>query len=128
MNLASHERTARILFWFSQTLGMIVTGALLIFIGGSLISELIHKLIDFKEDYMVFVLLICEILLAFSFIISWYRKRQGSMLIILFSLLICILYWRETMSFVYLHLPVVFSGLLLLFYSYYKEWILKQKP
>ena len=128
MNLASHERTARILFWFAQILGTLWIAALLIFIGGTLIDEIIHKLIHFKEDYGVFILFFFELAIAAAFVISWYQIRMGPVLIIALSVLLSIIWAGEGYIFVLFHFPVFFSGLLLLFYSYYKEWILKQKP
>jgi hypothetical protein len=128
MNLASHERTARFLFWFAQVLGVLWISALLIFIGGTLIDEIIHKLIQFKEDFGVFILFFFELAIAAAFVISWYRKRQGPALIIALTVLLSIIWAREGYIFVLFHFPVFISGLLLLFYSYYKEWILKKKP
>jgi hypothetical protein len=127
MELQRHYRIARLLFWFAQAIGIFMAAALLLFIGGTLITELIQDLIDIKEDYMVFVFFLCEVFMAAAFIISWFRKRMGALLIIVLSILISILWGREAINIVYLHLPLLFSGLLLLFYSYYKEWILKQK-
>lgn len=127
MELQGHYKLAQIVFWFGQVLGILVAGVLVVFVGGSLITELFHKLIDFREDFLVFVFFFCELCIAAAFVISWYRKRLGSLLIIAFTILISILWGRESINIVYLHLPVLFSGLLLLFYSYYKEWILKQK-
>ena len=127
MELQRHYKIARLLFWFAQALGIFMAAALVIFIGGTLISELIQDLIDIKEDYMVFVFFICELFILASFIISWYRRRLGALIIIVLSILVSILWGRESINIVYLHLPLLFSGLLLLFYSYYKEWILKQK-
>ena len=128
MNLDSHHRFGRFLFWFAQLVGGITVAVLILFMGGTIISELITKDLNIGEDYMVFVLFVCEILTGISFIISWKRKRLGPILILLFATIICILWGRESINFVWLHLPVLFSGLLLLFYSYYKEWILKRKP
>ena len=127
MKLATHQRIGTFIFWFAQITGGVTTLALIIFIGASLISELIGKLITIKEDYTVFLFFICEVLVAVAFKISWRKKRLGAILVILLSLLLGIWWGRESISFVYLHLPILFSGLLLLFYSYYKEWILKQK-
>ena len=127
MELQRHYKIARLLFWFAQAIGIFMAAALLLFIGGTLITELIQDLIDIKEDYMVFVFFLCEVFMAAAFVISWFRKRMGALLIIVLSILISILWGRESINIVYLHLPLLFSGLLLLFYSYYKEWILKQK-
>jgi hypothetical protein len=128
MNLSAHQRIAMIIFWFAQVLGAFMALALIIFIGSTLITEMIEKLIDFKEDYMIFVFFLCEVLVAVSFVISWNRKRLGAILVLLFIILILFLWGREDMNIILLHLPLLLSGLLLLLYSYYKEWILKQKP
>ena len=127
MELQRHYKTARLLFWFAQAIGIFMAAALVLFIGGTVISELLQDLIHIKEDYMVFMLFLCEIFIAAAFVLSWFRKRMGALIIIVLSILVSILWGRESINFVYLHLPLLFSGLLLLFYSYYKEWILKQK-
>lgn len=101
--------------------------ALILFIGGNVISELISKEITVREDYFILVIFLLEILTLISFVISWKRKRRGPVLILFFSVLICILWGRESLNVVWLHTPVLFSGALLLAYSYYKEWILKKK-
>lgn len=128
MNLQSHHRFGRYIFWFAQIVGVVTVAGLILFIGGNLISELIAKVLDVREDYSVFVFLLCEVLLGISYIISWKRKRLGPILIIIFTVLICIFWGREDMNIIWLHIPLLVSGLLLLFYSYYKEWILKKKP
>ena len=127
MNLAVHHRVAVIIFWFAQAVGIVTVLALIIFIGGTLISELISHDIDFREDYEVFLFFFCEVLLAVAIRISWKRKRMGPLLMLALTILIGIAWGREDMNIILLHLPLLFSGLLLLFYSYYKEWILKQK-
>ena len=128
MNLDAHHRFGRYLFWFAQIVGGITVVALIMFIGGNIITELIAKEIDLREDYSVFVFLLLEIFTGISFIISWRRKRLGPILILLFAILVLSLWGWEDMNIIWMHLPVIFSGLLLLFYSYYKEWILKRKP
>lgn len=115
------------MFWFSQIVGVTTIVALILFIGGSIVSELIAQVLDVREDYLVFVILLLEVLTGISFIISWRRKRRGPVLILFFTILICILWGRESPNVVWLHAPVLFTGLLLLFYSFYKEWILKRK-
>ncbi|TFH20712.1 MAG: hypothetical protein E4H10_16330 [Bacteroidia bacterium] len=127
MELQVHYRSARLVFWFAQVIGVAMIVALLIFIGGTLISEILDKLIIFREDYMVYILFLFELLITGAFILSWYRRRNGAILIIVLSIVISILWGKEGLNFVLIHLPLLFSGLLLLFYSYYKEWILKQK-
>ena len=126
MNLAIHYRLARAVFWFAQIIGIISSLFLVLFIGGNLIGELIAQDITIREDYTIFLLFLCDVLIAVAIIISWYRKRLGPVLMIVFSILICIAWGREDISIILLHLPLLFSGLLLLFYSFYKEWILKQ--
>ena len=128
MNLTSHHRIGRFIFWFAQIVGVITVVGLIIFIGGTIISELIDKVLDVREDYSVFIFFICEVLIGISFIISWKRKRLGPILVLILTALICILWGREDMNIIWLHLPLLVSGLLLLFYSYYKEWILRKKP
>jgi hypothetical protein len=101
---------------------------LIVFLGGKLTGEMLSKSIDIKVDYMVFLYVFCELLVAVAFIISWNRKRMGAFLVTLLSLLTPFLWGLDDLTIVYLHLPLLLSGLLLLFYSYYKEWILKKKP
>ncbi len=127
MKLAAHHRIAMIIFWFAQALGILTVLALLIFIGGTLIDELVNQLISFREDYEVFLFFFCEVLVAVAIRISWKRKRMGPLLMLALTILIGIIWGREDMNIILLHLPLLLSGLLLLFYSYYKEWILKQK-
>lgn len=127
MKLAFHHRLAWIIFWFAQAVAIISVLALNLFIGGSLIDEMLNKIIDYRADYMVFFLFFFEVLMAVFVIISWYRKRPGAVLIIVLTVLISIWWGREDISLAMIHLPLLFSGLLLLFYSYYKEWILKKK-
>ncbi len=127
MNLAVHHRIAVIIFWFAQALGVVTVSALIIFIGGTIIDELINQLISFREDYSVFLFFFCEVLIARAIISSWKRKRMGPLLMLALTIFIGIVWGREDMNIILLHLPLLFSGLLLLFYSYYKEWILKQK-
>ena len=127
MNLSAHHRIAMIIFWVAQAIGIFTALALTVFIGGNLISELIEGLITIKEEYGLFIILFCEILVIVSFVISWNRKRLGPILVLVVTILILLLWGWEDMNFVLLHLPILFSGILLLFYYYYKEWILKQK-
>lgn len=128
MELNVHYRLARIIFWFTQAIGVSTTILLLLFIGGNLVSEIIEKVIDFREDYMVFLFFLCEVFIAVSFVITWYKLRMGALLVIIFTILIGILWGKESINIIYLHLPLLFSGLILLFYSYYREWILKKMP
>jgi len=127
MNLSTHQRIARILFWVAQAIGIFTALALTAFIGGNLISELIEGLITIKEEPVLIIILLCEILVIVSFVISWNRKRLGPILVLVITILIPFLWGWEDMNIWLLHLPILFSGILLLFYYYYKEWILKQK-
>jgi hypothetical protein len=127
MKLSAHNRLARIIFWFALAVGVLTSLTLLIFIGGNLVSELFDQLITFKEDYSVFLFFLCEVFIAISIIISLNRKRIGPLLMLALTILIGILWGREDMNIILLHLPLLVSGLLLLFYTYYKEWILNQK-
>jgi len=127
MNLNTHHRVGKNLFWVAQAVGVVTAVILVLFVGGNLIGELIQKSIDVREDYMVFVFFLCELCILISFKISWRRKRLGPILVLLFTTVICILWGRETINIIWFHSPLVFSGLLLLIYSYYKEWILKRK-
>ena len=127
MRLAVHQRVAVTIFWFAQAVGVVTVLALIVFIGGTLFGELINQVIDIREDYGVFMFFFCEVLLAVAIIISWKRKRIGPVLMVALTILIGIIWGREDMNIILLHLPLLLSGLLLLFYSYYKEWILKQK-
>ena len=127
MRLAVHQRVAVTIFWFAQAVGVVTVLALIVFIGGTIIDELAHQLISFREDYEVFLFFFCEVLLAVVISISWKRKRIGPLLMVALTILIGIIWGREDMNIILLHLPLLLSGLLLLFYSYYKEWILKQK-
>ena len=128
MHLSKHQRIATILFWVAQAIGISTVLAVTAVIGGNLISELIEGLTTIKEDYSIFIILFLEILIIVSFVISWNRKRLGPVLVLAVTILILILEGLDDMNAVYLHLPILFSGILLLFYSYYKEWILIQKP
>ena len=127
MKLAAHHRIAMIIFWFAQALGVVTVLALIIFLGGTIIEELINQLIDIREDYEVFLFFFCEVLVAVAIIISWKNKRTGPLLMLALIILIGVIWGREDINIIYLHLPLLFSGFLLLFYSYYKEWILRQK-
>lgn len=127
MNLDEHYRLGRFLFWFAQILGITTVVFLILFIGGSIVSELIEKVLDVRKDYMVFAIFLLELLVVNSFVISWKRKRLGPILILFFTTLICVIWAKESINIIWFHSPLLFSGLLLLFYSYYKEWILKRK-
>ena len=118
-----HHRNSKITFWLAQVIGIATILVLLIFIGGNLISELIDPSIDtnIKEDYGVFLFFLVEVLIAISFIISWTRRKIGAILITVFTILIFIVGGRKDMNIVYLHLPLLVSGLLLLFNAYYQD-------
>lgn len=126
MKLSAHRRLARIIFLFALAIGVLTSLTLVLFIGGNLVSELFNQLIDFKEDYSVFLFFFCEVLIAFAIIISLKRHRLGAFLILALTILIGIVWGKEDINIILLHLPLLVSGLLLLFYSYYREWIAKQ--
>lgn len=127
MNLDSHHNAGRYMFWIAQTIGVVSAAALIVFMVGTVVSEWIREGLDVQEDYTLLLIALCEILVGISFRISWRRKRLGPVLILLFTLVICILWGTSDMLMIWLHMPLFFSGLLLLVYSYYKEWILKRK-
>ena len=127
MHLHRHHNIARYIFWIAQAIAVLSSAILLIFIGGTIISELINKVIDIKEDYGVFLFFFCEVLIAVAIINSWKRKRRGPVLMLALTILVIVIWGREDLNYLLLHLPLLLSGLLLLFYSYYKEWILKRK-
>lgn len=87
MELKVHYRLARIIFWFAQAIGVSTSILLLLFMGGNLVGELIEKVINIKEDYMIFLFFLCEVFIAISFVISWYRLRMGAALRFDFTLL-----------------------------------------
>jgi hypothetical protein len=128
MNLNSHLRIGRYIFWIAQIIGVTTVTILILFVGGNVIGELIGKELDVREDYMLFIFFVLEVLTGISFIISWKRKRRGPALILFFTVLVCILWGRENLNVLWFHSPILLSGLILLFYSFYKEWILKKKP
>jgi hypothetical protein len=126
MKLSAHRHLARIIFWFALAVGVLTSLTLLLFIGGNLVSELFNQLINFKEDYSVFLFFFCEALIAIAIIISLNRKRMGAILMLALTILIGIIWGREDINIILLHLPLLVSGLLLFFNTYYKEWIAKQ--
>ena len=123
MKLKKHHRNSKIVFWVAQVIGVATILALIIFIGGTLISELIDPSIDtnLKEDYSVFLFFLVEVLIAVSFIISWSKRKTGAILILTFTILILIVWGWKDINIVLLHLPLLVSGLLLLFNAYYQE-------
>lgn len=127
MKLDNHYRVGRSIFWSAQILGIFNVVSLILFLGGTLAGELINGLITIREDYLIFIILFIEVLIVISYIISWKRKRMGPILILFLTALVCVLWGRESTEIIWFHLPLLVSGVLLLFYSYYKEWILKRK-
>ena len=87
MKLEVHYKVARGIFWFAQIIGIITSLFLILFIGGNLIGELIAQDITLREDYSVFLLLLCDVLIVGAIMISWYRKRLGPVLIIALTIL-----------------------------------------
>ena len=129
MKSKKHHRNSKIVFWVAQVIGVATILALVIFIGGTLISELNDPSIDtnLKEDYSVFLFFLVEVLIAVSFIISWSKRKIGAILILILTILILIIWGWKDINIVFLHLPLLVSGLLLLFNAYYQEWISKKE-
>ena len=129
VDLKKHQRNSKIVYWVAQVIGILTILVLLIFIGGTLVSELIDPDIDtnIKEDYSVFLFFFIEVLIALSFIISWTKRKIGAILITAITIFILIIWGREDMNIVVLHLPLLLSGLLLLVHAFYKEWIVKME-
>ena len=127
MNLKKHHRNSKIIFWVAQVIGSVIIISLILFIGGNLIGELIDHKINFKEDYTVFILFLCEVCIAATIIISWYKRKMGAILVISFTILACLVWGRLDLNIILIHLPLLFSGLLLLLYAYYKEWLLSME-
>jgi len=127
ISFKQYHRIARIIFWVAQIIGIVTIISLLIFFGGTIIDELVHQVIDFKEDYSIFVLFLCEIFVAVAIVISWKKSKLGAFLIIALIILEYILNRDMGLTFILLHLPLLVTGLLLLFYAYYREWTLKKE-
>jgi len=128
MNVTQQQRMARIIFWVAQIIGTAMVLLLVLFIGGSLISEVIDPNVDtnIRENYGVFLLLLVEICAAVAIIISWKRTKPGAYLLVTLTILIFIFWGKEDINFIILHIPLLVSGILLMFYAYYKERIIKE--
>lgn len=85
---------SRVIFWVAQVIGSVMILLLLLFIGGTLISEVIDPNIDtnLREDYGIFLLLLCEVFVAVAIIISWKRSKPGAYLMLFLLVLICIIW------------------------------------
>ena len=115
MNLDKHRRVARFIFWFAQMLGIFNAVSLILFLGGTLAGELINKLITIREEYLLFIIFLSEVLIGISFIISWNRIRLGPVLILFFTAAVFVLWGKDSPEIIWFHLPLLISGLLLLF-------------
>ena len=123
MDLKAQRRLAKITFWVGQVIGSAMILLLLIFMGGTLFTEIRDQLIDFREDYSVFLFFLGEVFIAVAFIISWKRTKIGAYLVLALVVLISVIWGIEDINFIILHIPLFVSGMLLLFYAYYKERI-----
>ncbi len=124
-----HHRNSRIVFWVAQVIGSITIIALLLFVGGNLLTELIDPDIDsnLREDFMLYIFLLSLVFVAVSIIISWYKSKIGAFLVIACTILAYIIWGIKDLNVLLLLTPLLCSGLLLIFYSYYKDWILNKK-
>jgi len=77
--------------------------------------------------YEIILFFLCEVFIAVAIIISWYKNKTGAFLVIAFTILAYIIWGHEDSNILLIHLPLLFTGLLLLFYVYYKNWIIKKE-
>ena len=126
MIIRKHHRNSRIIFWVAQLIGSITVIALLIFTVGSFIEEIRDPdiVIELKEDFGIYVFGLCNVFIATAIIISWYKSKLAAFLMIAFIILANIFFWDT--NGLKVHIPLILSSLLLLFYAYYKEWIMKR--
>lgn len=131
MNLKVHHRIARIIFWVAQIVGIATILSLLIFIGANIINDIqINDIGEvFVKDgyYTVILFFLCEVFIAVAIVISWYKNKIGAFLVIAFTILAYIIWGYKDFNILLIHLPLLFTGLLLLFYVYYKKWIMKKE-
>ena len=127
-----------IIFWVAQIVGSITILSLIVFIGGNIINDIqindVGEKVFVKDGYYkVILFFLCEVFIAVAIIISWYKRKTAAFLkntflapLIVFIIL-AILNFPGGKNVLLLHLLLLFSGLLLLFYAYYNEWILKKE-
>ena len=131
INIKTHQRNARIVYWVALIVGSATVLSLLFFIGANIINDIqINDIGEvFAKDgyYEIILFFLCEIFIAVGFIISWYKSKIGAFLVIAFTILAYILWGEVDINILLIHLPLLFSGFLLLFYSCYKEWIIKKE-
>ena len=131
MNLKVHRRIARIVFWVAQIVGTVTILSLLFFIGANIINDIqINDIgeVFVKDGYYEIILsFLCEVFIAVAIIISWYKNKIGAFLVIVFTILAYIIWGYEDFNILLIHLPLLFTGLLLLFYVYYKKRIMKKE-
>ena len=122
MIIKKHHRNSKIIFWVAQVIGSITVIALLIFTFGSFIEAIRNPdiKIEIKENLGVYVFGLCHVFIAIAIFISWYKSRLAAFLMIAFIILANIFFWDTNGLLV--HITLIFSSLLLLFYSYYKKW------
>ena len=120
-----HQRNSKIIFWIALVIGALTIIPLIIFLTGTFISNRIDPDIDVKllELPEILAFFLCEVFIAGSLIISLFKNKIGAFLVILFVILANIAF-REPLVRL-LHIPMLISGLLLIFHAYYKDWILK---
>ena len=126
-----HQKISRIIFWVALIVGSATVLSLLIFIGANIINDIqINDIGEvFAKDgyYEIILFFLCEIFISVGFIISWYKSKIGAFLVIAFTILAFVTWGEMDINILLIHLPLLFSGFLLLFYTYYKDWILKKE-
>ena len=131
MNLKVHHRIARIIFWIAQIVGIFTITMILIFIGANIINDIqindIGKVFVKDGYYEIILFFLCEVFIGVAIIISWYKNKIGAFLVIVFTILAYIIWGYEDFNILLIHLPLLFTGLLLLFYVYYKKRIMKKE-
>ena len=124
-SIEKHQRNSKIIFWIALVIGALTIIPFIIFLAGTYISGRFDPDIDFKllESLEILAFFLCEVFIAGSLIISLFKNKIGAFLVILFVILANIAF-RENLVRL-LHIPLLISGLLLIFHAYYKDWILK---
>jgi len=124
-SIKKHQRNSKIILWIALVIGALAIIPFIIFLAGTYISGRFDPDIDFKllESLEILAFFLCEVFIAGSLIISLFKNKIGAFLVILFVILANIAF-RENLVRL-LHIPLLISGLLLIFHAYYKDWILK---
>ena len=118
-SIKKHHRNSKIIFWIALVIGAITVIPLIIFLTGTFISEGIDPDIDFKllEEFGLLAFFLCEVFIAGSLIISLFKNKIGAFLVILFVILANIAFWDHNVRL--LHIPLLISGLMLIFLAHY---------